>query len=130
MTADTWYSLRVQAVGSQVRARIWQTGTAEPSTWLIQYTDTTFQTQTNIGATLYYHDTNADWDDIQVRKLVNVEPTVEIYEPVPPITDWYFRAQIDVTNTSRLSNLTGAIYCSACSRYIRSDRFWPHAGYL
>ena len=100
MPADTWYSIRVQAVGSQVRARIWPAGTSEPALWLIQSTDTTYQTQTNIGATLYFHDTNADWDDFQVRKLVDVEPIVENYVPVPPITDWYYRAQITVANTS------------------------------
>ena len=105
MTANTWYNLRVQAVGSQVRARIWQTGAAEPTTWLIQYTDTAFQTQTNIGATLYNHITNADWDDIQVRKLVDVEPTVEIYEPPAPITGWYYRAPINMTNTSASATL-------------------------
>ena len=105
MTANTWYSLRVQAVGSQVRARIWQSGTAEPALWTIQYTDTTFQNQTNFGATLYNHITNADWDDIQVRKLVDAEPVVEIYEPVLPITGWYYRAQVNVTNTSGSASL-------------------------
>ena len=37
---------------------------------------TTYQSSTNIGLTLYFHTTNADWDDIQVRRLVAVEPSV------------------------------------------------------
>jgi hypothetical protein len=105
MTANTWYSLRVQAVGSAVRARIWQTGTAEPITWLIQYTDTTFQSQTNFGATQYYQTTNTDWDDIQVRRLVDVEPIVEVYVPTPPISGWYYRAPITVANSSATASL-------------------------
>lgn len=86
MSAGSWYRLRIQAVGSTVRARIWADGTAEPSGWSISTTSSTYQTSTNIGLTLYYHTTNADWDDIQVRKLVMTEPTVENYVPAPTIT--------------------------------------------
>jgi len=98
MSANVWYWLRLQALGDQVRARIWQDGTIEPSSWLIQTTDPLYQTNTNIGLTLYNHTTNADWDDVQVRRLAAVEPTVTL-------SPWWdntygFRRHLIVTNTS------------------------------
>ncbi len=86
MPAGAWYKLHIQALGNIVRARIWLDGTTEPSSWNISTTTITYQSSTNIGLTLYNHTTNADWDDIQVRRLVATEPTVEIYVPIPTIT--------------------------------------------
>ena len=102
MSSGTWYRLRLQAIGNQVRARIWLDGSAEPSTWLISQTDATYQTASNIGATLYNHTTNADWDDFQVRRLVDVEPTVNVYLDVAPWWNaaWDYRARVTVTNSS------------------------------
>lgn len=105
MAADTWYSIRVRAVGSVVQGRIWLSGDPEPTTWLIQYTDATYQTRRDIGATLYEHATNADWDNFQVRKLVDVEPLVEVYVPPTPITEWFYRSSITVSNTSTTATL-------------------------
>lgn len=107
MAAGAWYNLRVQAVGSQVRARIWQAGTAEPAGWNIEYSDSTFQAQSNIGATLYYHTTNADWDDFQARHLVANEPTITAsWEHVPWWdADWDYRQQLTVTNQSASNSL-------------------------
>lgn len=98
MSADVWHWLRLQAVGSTVRARIWADGSAEPSTWTIDTTETTFQSSTNIGLTLYNHTTNADWDDIQVRRLVAVEPTVTL-SPWGDNT-YDYKRPLTVTNTS------------------------------
>ena len=107
MPADTWYNLRVQAVGSQVRARIWQVGAASRTTWTIQYTDSTFQTQANIGATLYNHVTSADWDDVQVRLMVDSEPTVTVFWDTVPWWDeaYNFRRQLTVENQSAVDGL-------------------------
>ncbi|MCC6956753.1 MAG: DUF2341 domain-containing protein, partial [Anaerolineales bacterium] len=100
MAADTWYWLRLQAVGSTLRARIWQDGASEPGAWNINTTDTTYQSSPNIGLTLYYHDTNADWDDIQVRRLAAVEPTVSLGTAPWWDNDWGYRQQVTITNTS------------------------------
>ncbi len=101
MTPNLWYRLRLQAIGSQVRARIWQDGTSEPITWLIPNTaDTHFLTSTNIGLTLYNHSTIADWDDIQVRRLVAAEPSVSLGETSWWDNAWGYRRQITLTNTS------------------------------
>jgi hypothetical protein len=102
MTTGVWYRMRVQAIGSTVRARIWQDGTTEPTAWTISTTDVTYQAETNIGATLYYHTTAADWDDFQVRKLVAVEPTVTIQWGAAPWWDaaWGYRLPLEVANTS------------------------------
>jgi len=78
MNANTWYWLRLQAIGNQVRGRIWQDGGTEPTSWMINQTDATYQTASNIGATLYNHSTNAGWDEFKVRRLVAAEPTVTV----------------------------------------------------
>jgi hypothetical protein len=41
-TAGTSYTLRFRMVGTTLYARVWQTGTTEPSSWQITVTDTTF----------------------------------------------------------------------------------------
>jgi hypothetical protein len=41
-SAGTSYSLRFRIVGTTLYARVWQTGMAEPNTWQITVTDTTF----------------------------------------------------------------------------------------
>jgi YVTN family beta-propeller protein len=41
-TAGTSYTLRFRVVGTTLSARVWPTGTAEPTTWMILVTDTTF----------------------------------------------------------------------------------------
>ncbi len=103
MTGNVWYWLRLQAQGSQVRARIWADGSLEPGSWTINTTNTLFQSNANIGLTLYNHITNADWDDIQVRRLAAVEPTVTL-------SPWWdntygFRRHLTVTNTSASASL-------------------------
>ena len=40
--AGTSYSLRFRAVGTTLYARVWQTGTSEPTSWMIAVTDTSF----------------------------------------------------------------------------------------
>jgi len=39
-TAGTSYTLRFRVVGTTLYARVWQTGTTEPTNWLIMVTDT------------------------------------------------------------------------------------------
>ncbi|MGD1993814.1 MAG: DUF2341 domain-containing protein, partial [Anaerolineae bacterium] len=100
MDADTWYRVRIQAIGSQLRARIWEDGAAEPTSWLISATDSQFQTESAVGFTLYNHTTNADWDDVQVRHLVDAEPTVLLHWQAAPWWDsaWGYRQRLTVTN--------------------------------
>jgi hypothetical protein len=40
--ANSFYSLRFRVVGSQLMARAWATGQAEPQNWLVMATDNTF----------------------------------------------------------------------------------------
>ncbi|HEX6693878.1 MAG TPA: hypothetical protein VF035_04155 [Longimicrobiales bacterium] len=35
-TEDTWYSVRLEAVGTTVRGRVWARGTAEPAAWTVE----------------------------------------------------------------------------------------------
>src|SRR5713226_801391 len=42
-TAGTSYTLLSSAVGSTLSAKVWQTGTPEPGTWMVTATDSTFQ---------------------------------------------------------------------------------------
>ncbi len=102
MPADTWYWLRLQAIGNQVRARIWEDGSAEPTVWSIETTESNFQSETSIGATLYNHTTEADWDEFQVRRLVDVEPTVTLHWESALWWDnaWGYRVRLTVANNS------------------------------
>jgi len=36
---DTWYSVKVQVAGANIKVRVWQKGTPEPTNWQINYTD-------------------------------------------------------------------------------------------
>jgi hypothetical protein len=47
MKIGAWYTMKVEAIGSQIKAKIWEVGTTEPD-WQITVTDTTF-TQGKIG---------------------------------------------------------------------------------
>ena len=40
--AGTSYTLRFRVVGTTLYARVWQTGTTEPATWMIMVTDSSF----------------------------------------------------------------------------------------
>ncbi len=103
MAPNAWYWLRVQTVGSTVRARIWADGSSEPVTWLYSATNTTYQSLQNIGLTLYNHTTTADWDAVQVRRLAAVEPVVTL-------SAWWdaayqYRRPLTLTNTSSTASL-------------------------
>lgn len=39
LTIDTWYFIRVRAVGTSIRAKIWQDGSPEPAFWHIDIVD-------------------------------------------------------------------------------------------
>ncbi len=41
-TAGTSYTLRFRVVGTTLYAKVWQTGTTEPTNWMVTVTDTTF----------------------------------------------------------------------------------------
>src|SRR5487761_1252232 len=49
MSVGTAYSLRVVLAGNHLQARIWQAGTTEPSTWLIDTTDSTYSAAGQFG---------------------------------------------------------------------------------
>jgi cell wall-associated NlpC family hydrolase len=42
-TANQWWQLRVQRTGNTIRCRAWLDGSAEPSTWNLTATDSTYQ---------------------------------------------------------------------------------------
>ena len=105
MPPDVWYWLRLQAIGNQVRARIWADGSAEPTGWNIERTESTFQSETNIGTTLYNHTTEADWDDVQVRRLVDSEPTVTLHSAPWWDIAWGYRIRLAVANNSGADTL-------------------------
>ena len=39
---DTWYSVRLQAVGTRIRGRIWPRGTTEPTSWQLDAVDVNY----------------------------------------------------------------------------------------
>lgn len=46
---NVWYSVRLRVVGSAVQGRIWVTDSAEPATWVVNTTDTTYASAGYIG---------------------------------------------------------------------------------
>ena len=64
---DVWYSVRLQAVGSNIRARVWPRGTTEPVAWTMSVTDTRW------GAGrpgVSHHDNgNVQWDYWEATQL-------------------------------------------------------------
>ncbi len=107
MAAGAWYRLRLQAIGNQVRARIWQDGTTEPTSWAINTTESMYQSETNIGLTLYNHTAVADWDDVQVSRLADAEPTITLHWGNAPWwnTGWGYRSRLTTTNNSSTETL-------------------------
>ncbi|HEU0052470.1 MAG TPA: PIG-L family deacetylase, partial [Longimicrobium sp.] len=43
-TDGTWYSVRLEALGGHIRARVWPRGDAEPATWPVDVYDTRYPT--------------------------------------------------------------------------------------
>lgn len=61
---DTWYTVRFQAIGSSLKAKIWQTSGSEPGSWTLTVTDSTY---TGSGlATLVCYGGNASGGYVEV----------------------------------------------------------------
>jgi len=41
LARDIWYWVRIRAIGSSIKAKVWQDGNSEPGTWTLEATDTT-----------------------------------------------------------------------------------------
>ena len=76
-TLDTWYSVRLRALGTTIRARVWPRGEAEPGTWQLTATDSRYASG-RPGVSQHDNGT-VQWDDWQVRKLTPPPPP-------PPVT--------------------------------------------
>jgi len=76
---DVWYSVRLEAIGSTIRARIWEKGTPEPSTWQLERTHTAWP----LGKPGVANHDNAvvQWKYWELRGAPPVEPP-----PVPVLT--------------------------------------------
>lgn len=49
LAANTWYTLKFSVVGTALKAKIWVKGTAEPSSWNIDITDSTYTVGKSVG---------------------------------------------------------------------------------
>lgn len=47
--ANTWYSLRLECIGTTIQGKFWLTGSAEPGTWNISVTDSALATAARVG---------------------------------------------------------------------------------
>lgn len=57
-----WFWLRMRAVGTAIKAKAWQSGSAEPASWTVEATDSTFGSGV-VGFGTYYSsiDSAVDW---------------------------------------------------------------------
>jgi hypothetical protein len=60
-SSEVWYAIRFRINGSSLKARIWVAGDAEPGTWDIDSTDSTYSAAGWNGATIANFSTNAAW---------------------------------------------------------------------
>ena len=78
LTADTWYRIKFQAIGTTLTAKTWQDGTAEPG-WQVSATDASYASGTEIalhsGWTSPKH---SEYDWVKVRRAVNPEPGTSV----------------------------------------------------
>ncbi|HVH11630.1 MAG TPA: hypothetical protein VM759_01190, partial [Longimicrobium sp.] len=75
-TLDTWYSVRLQAVGTTIRARVWPRGETEPETWQLSATDSRYVS--GRPGVSHHDNSTVQWDDWQVRMMSPPPP------PPPP----------------------------------------------
>jgi outer membrane protein assembly factor BamB len=76
LTADTWYRIKFQAIGTTLSDKAWQDGTMEPG-WQLTLTDSTYASGTEI--TLFGgwdSPKHSEFDWVKVRSAVDPEPTV------------------------------------------------------
>jgi hypothetical protein len=48
-TAGTWYRVRLQAIGSAIKAKVWPASQPEPTAWHIEVTDTVLTAAATVG---------------------------------------------------------------------------------
>jgi hypothetical protein len=60
--AGTFYRVRLQVIGSSLRAKLWNATTGEPDIWHLQATDTDLTAAANVGTRSFRNtgNTNAD----------------------------------------------------------------------
>lgn len=79
---DQWYAVRLEAVGTTIRARFWPRGTAEPATWQLSATDARYPSG---RPGVSHHDNGTvQWDTWQARAAAGPPP--------PPVTVTTFAA--------------------------------------
>lgn len=66
---DSWYTVKVQVVGTTIKMKVWPKGTPEPAGWIVTRTDTSHASGGKVG---YQANEGADYYD-----------NLKIFEPVP-----------------------------------------------
>lgn len=102
-TAGTWYWMRFQAVGNQLRGKVWQDGSTEPLNWHIEYTD----------------NANPSGGYVGVRSFSSAFST----NPTPDIVEWddYSATLLDVTTAIPADN-AGTAWLKSVSQPALSRR--------
>lgn len=69
-SADTWYMMRVLAIGNKIKCKVWQHGTVEPENWIIDVTDDTYtEGYVGVGSRQMSNGTEMRWDEFQVSTI-------------------------------------------------------------
>ena len=78
---DEWYAVRLEAVGTSIRARVWPRGQAEPAAWQLSATDNRYQAG---RPGVSHHDNGTvEWDAWRARIIPPPPPPLP---PPPPDT--------------------------------------------
>ncbi|MBE0448644.1 MAG: hypothetical protein IBX64_11200, partial [Actinobacteria bacterium] len=73
-STNTWYWVRLRAVGQTIQIKAWPDGDSEPSSWLISYTDVQALPAGWVGIGGYYAGTE-DYDVVGIAKGGAIAPT-------------------------------------------------------
>jgi hypothetical protein len=90
---NTWYTVRVQISGTAIKARAWVRGTAEPSTWTLNTTDSVITAAGNLCISTYYG--NVAWID----NIRTVNQTQAYLTPGSRVSPPYALAAVGVFGT-------------------------------
>ena len=85
LTTGNWYWVRFRINGSAYKAKVWADGDAEPGTWNIESTDSTYSTAGSVGLLKGNNTTAHEWSMFGVGTNGDTAPTSGA-PPVPTVT--------------------------------------------
>lgn len=114
---DTWYRLKIWVCGTNIRAKFWLRGNAEPAAWNINYTESTFPLSTPARVGYQANQGQIRYDNLQVQGVQGHE-NATVTDTVPAgiryVADScgaFFSGGMIVWNAGNLGPCAAAVTC-------------------